>query len=124
MSQSKSTFPFGTASRYDGSKVRGVRTEAGTSYTLAADDAGKYLRFNNANDIAVTVPLDSNVDFAIGAVITAEQMGAGQVTFEGEENGTTVTVNAFVGLATAGQYAVVQLVKVAANTWALIGGVE
>lgn len=110
------------ASAHDGTKTVGVKTETGTSYTLVAADAGKYIRFNNANDITVTVPPNSSVAFDTGTVITGEQMGAGQVTFD---EGSGVTINALEdGYSTADQYAAVQLVKVDTNTWTMIGGVE
>lgn len=101
-------------------KMAGINEQTGTTYTLAVADAGKLVRCLNANAITVTVDPDSSVNIPTGSVITIEQQGAGQVTVA---QGTGVTINKYGGLKTAGQYAAVQLVKVAADTWTLYGGV-
>ena len=97
-----------------------TKTETGTTYTLALADAGKYIRMSNANAIALTVPLNATAAFAIGTTITIEQALAGVVTIAGE---STVNVRSFAGLLTAGQYSVIQLIKLAADEWIAIGGV-
>jgi hypothetical protein len=95
-----------------------VNDQVGTTYTVAAADAGKYVRCTNGS--AITVTLDATVaDLALGTVIEIEQGGAGQVTVAGD----SVTVNADVGLDTAGQYGTIRLVKTDAAVWTAIGGV-
>jgi hypothetical protein len=92
--------------------------ETGTTYTLDITDS--YVTATNANPIVITVPHNTLVDFAIGTTITIEQGGGGQVRVVGAGS---VTVNAYdSGEYTLGQYAAVQLIKKAANTWTLIGG--
>ena len=99
-----------------------INAQTGTTYTLALTDASKYLRMNNASPITLTVPKNSSVAFPTGTVITIEQQGAGVVTLAPVDG--DVNLNTFEGLKTAGQYAGVQLIKVATNTWTLIGGVS
>jgi hypothetical protein len=48
------------------------------------------------------------------------QLGAGQVTVSAVTPGTTA-VNGKNGLKTSGQYAIISLIKVAANSW-VVGG--
>lgn len=101
------------------SSILEINSQVGTTYTLVIGDAGKYLRMNNAASITFTVPLNSSVAFATGTVITVIQIGAGVVTV----GGSGVTLNAKDGLKTNGQYAALQLIKVATDTWDVIGGV-
>ena len=102
-------------------KVVGINAQTGTTYTLVLTDAGKLVRCNNANAITLTVPKNSSVAFPTGAVISIEQQGAGVVTVTPVD--TDVTINAFGGRKTGGQYAAVQIVKVDTNVWTLYGGV-
>jgi hypothetical protein len=104
----------------DGKTVIGINEQTGETYTLALADAGKLVRGNRATAITITVPKNTTVDFPLNTVITIEQMAAGQITVAGA---TDVTVNAFNGRKTGGQYAAVQIVKVGTNTWTLYGGV-
>jgi hypothetical protein len=94
--------------------------QSGTAYTLVLTDAGKIIEANNAAAITLTIPTDASVAFPVGTVITVEQAGAGIVTVVGASG---VSVNAFGGAQTAGQYAIVQLRKKAANDWRLYGGI-
>ena len=98
-----------------------INDQVGTSYTLVLADAGKYVRCTNENAIAVTVPTNAAVAYNIGTVITIEQGDAGVITVAGD---TDVTVNGYdSGLSTAGQYAVIQLLKTGSDAWTCIGGI-
>lgn len=96
-----------------------INSQTGTTYTLNLADSGKYLRMNNASAITLTVPTNSSAAFGIGTVITVIQVGAGVVTI----SGAGVTFNTIDGNSTAGQYGSLQLIKVATDTWDIIGGV-
>lgn len=102
-----------------GSQVVGINSQVGTAYTLSLADAGQYLRMNNANPITLTIPTNAAVPFETGSVVSAIQVGAGIITV----SGSGVTMNAFDGRKTAGQYAVIQMIKVDTNIWDIIGGV-
>lgn len=96
-------------------------TQSGTSYTAVLGDAAGYIQFTNGSAVAFTIPPNASVAFATGTVITIEQNGAGTVTLT---PGAGVTLNSRGGLlATAGQYSVVQVKKVATNIWTVIGDV-
>lgn len=98
-----------------------INNQSGTTYTLVLDDAGKYIRCENADAITVTVPKNSVVAFETGTVITIEQKGAGTVTVAPVDG--DVILNAYDGLSTYGQYAGIQLVKVDTNVWTCIAGI-
>ena len=104
---------------FDGTKVVGINTQTGTTYTLVLADAGKYLRMGNASAITLTVPVNDSVAFATGTVITIIQTGNGVVTV----SGGGVTFNTKGGTKTNGQYSALQIIKVDTNTWDVIGGV-
>jgi hypothetical protein len=103
-------------------------TQSGTSYTAVLGDAPAaqnymgYIQFTNAAAIAFTIPPNASVAFPIGTTIAIEQTtAAGIVTLT---PGAGVTLNSRGALlATAGQYAVAQVKKVATNTWTVIGDV-
>ena len=103
-------------------KLAGVMfSDALTAYTLVLSDAGKFIRLANANPITVTVPPDASVAFPIGSFVEIEQAGAGIITVA---EGSGVTINSKDdGDETDGQHSTVRLVKVASDTWTLIGGV-
>lgn len=97
-----------------------INAQTGTTYTIAITDAGYLLTLNNASAIALNIPTDASVAFPIGTQILAMQLGAGQVTVAAVTPGTT-SVNGKNGLKTSGQYAIISLIKVAANSWVVAG---
>lgn len=102
-------------------KGAAVSSQSGTSYTAVLGDANTYIQFTNGAAVAFTIPPNSGVAFPIGTVLIVEQNGAGAVTFTA---GVGVTLHSRGALvATAGQYAVAQVKKVATNTWTIIGDV-
>lgn len=88
------------------------------AYTLDIGDVGKYLRAGNASAFTITVPLNSAVAFSIGSHIDIIQTLAGQITFAGSAG---VTINSSPGLKLTGQWSGATLVKVASDTWDLVG---
>lgn len=98
---------------------RVIRTVSGTSYTLVLDDEGGYVRTTSGSATAITVPPNSAVDFPLRSVISLRQAGAGLLTVAA---GVGVTVNPKFGgsLVLAGQYDLVQLLKVGTNEWDMI----
>lgn len=98
-----------------------VTDDTGTSRTLALADAARYVRMDNASPNTVTVPPNSSVAFAVGAQVHVRQAGAGQTTIA---EGAGVTVNTPETLKLRGQHSTATLVKVATDTWDLMGDLE
>jgi hypothetical protein len=98
-----------------------LNAQTGTTYTLVLADAGKFVTLNNAAAIALTVPLESSVNYAIGTSIDLVQLGVGQVTVAGAGG---VTVNATPGLKLRTRYSAGTLIKTASNTWVLVGDIS
>jgi len=95
-----------------------LNAQTGTTYTLVLLDAEKLVTLSNASAITLTVPPSSSIAYAIGTSIDMVQVGAGQVTVVG---GSGVTVNATPSLKFRAQYSRATLLKVAADTWQLVG---
>ena len=91
------------------------------SYALVLADAFAYVRMNVASANTVTVPLNASVAFPIGTNITVRQAGAGQTTIVATGG---VTINTPSSLALRVQNSSVQLLKVATDTWDLMGDTQ
>lgn len=98
-----------------------ITTVAGTSRTLGLSDALAYLRFTSATAVSVLVPTNAAAAFPIGTQINLRQAAAGQITIAGD---TGVTVNTAETLKTRKNGSLVTLVKVATDTWDLLGDME
>jgi hypothetical protein len=97
--------------------VRAINAQTGTSYTLALTDVGKLVTLSNAAAVTLTVPTNATVAFPVGTEIDLAQLGAGQVTVAG----AGVTINGSPGLKIAAQYGAATLLKLATDTWLLLG---
>lgn len=94
-----------------------------SNYTIALSDAGKTLEVNGSTGITITVPLDSAVNFPVGAQIGFIQAGAGQIIFAGQA-GTPTSVTIYSknnNKKTSSQYTQAILVKKTDNIWYLFG---
>jgi hypothetical protein len=90
-----------------------------TSYTAVIGDDGDLVTLDNAAAIVFTIPPNSAVAFGIGTQLNIMQLGAGQVTITA---GAGVTLrSAGTKVKTAAQYAVATCVKIATDTWVLVG---
>ena len=96
----------------------GVNAQTGTTYTPVLTDEGKLVTLTNAAAITVTLPQDSALAFPVGGRIDFAGMGAGLATFVA---GTGATVNGTPSLVQRAQYGAFTAIKVAANTWLVVG---
>lgn len=92
------------------------------SFTIDAAALGKTYLLGNTADLTVTLPTQSAVELPVGFGFYLRRWGSGGVTVAGESE--TVTLNGgTAGLTLGEQYtAVVSVVKVAENAWAVNGG--
>ena len=96
-----------------------ISTATGTTYTPAVTDVNKLVQLNNAASITVTVPA---AVFSAGQQVNIQQIGAGQVTVQGD--GTTVlTSTGASGPApkTRAQYSAATIVCTSSNNFTVIG---
>jgi hypothetical protein len=97
--------------------------EKSTSYSLQLADAGRTIVMNSASANVVTIPLDSQVNFPVGAQMAFIQKGAGQTSFvPGTDGSTSVTIHSKnSNRKLSARYTQAIIVKDAANTWILMG---
>lgn len=95
-----------------------VRTQSGTTYTLALTDAGDYIQTTSTTAVTITVPLQSSVAWAADTEIYFEQNNTGQITIAGASG---VTINSSETLKSFARYSVMALKRVAENVWTLTG---
>jgi hypothetical protein len=94
-----------------------VSADKTADYTLVLGDAGQLLVLNKATAFTLTVPTNAVVAFTTGTRIDLLQTGAGQVTV----SGTGVTFRSTPGSKFRTQYSGASLVKIATDTWSLVG---
>lgn len=90
-----------------------------TSYTLVLGDAGYLKRCDNASTITITVPNNSSVAFPIGTTIYFSQKGAGKVNLSAASGVNLRSEGNLLG--TAGQNAVIGIIKVNTNDFLVVG---
>jgi N-acyl-L-homoserine lactone synthetase len=99
-----------------------VNAQTGTTYSVVLSDDGKLLTCDNAASIALTIVPNSSVAFGIGTQINIMQLGAGTVTITA---GAGVTLqSAGSKLKTDAQYAVATCLKIASDTWVVVGNLK
>ena len=102
-------------------KIAGaVNAQTGTTYTLVLTDAFKTVTSSNGSAQTVTIPLNSSVAFAIGDRIDIVMLGSGTTSVTGTSGVTVNGVNGGTGAISA-QFAAVSCLKIATDTWILMG---
>jgi hypothetical protein len=107
--------PDGSAISLGGGMSTG-RTITGAQ-TAALTDANTIVYTNSASAVALTIPNDATVAWAVDTVIGLYQAGAGISSFAA---GSGVTLRSPAGIAASVQYAHIYVRKVATNEWALV----
>ena len=103
-----------------GVNIANVQNDGSVARTLGLADIHAHLVFSSGSPMSVTVPANAAVAFPVGSTVDVEQAGTGQVSLAGEA-GVTLNKPASRTAATASQYAVLRLRKVALDTWTLFG---
>ncbi len=97
------------------------------SYTLVLADADqKLVTLSVASANTVSIPTNASVAYPTGSVINVIQIGAGQTTIQASSSGTTTIQS--TGAATAApklraQYSAASCIKVATDTWYVVGDI-
>ena len=102
-----------------------LNAQTGTTYTLVlTDNRNKLITANNSSAQTYTIPLNSSVAFPTGSVINIIQIGTGQVTIQGA-SGVTVASTGAVAAAPKlrVQYSAASCIKVATDTWYVVGDI-
>ena len=99
-----------------------INAQTGTTYSVILSDDGKLVTCDNASSIALTIVPNSTVAFGIGTQINVMQLSTGTVTITA---GAGVTLrSAGSKLKTDAQYAVATCLKIASDTWVVVGNLK
>jgi len=97
-----------------------------TSYTPVLSDAAAIVTLSNASANTFSIPTNGVVAYPIGASLTIIQTGAGQTTIQAVTPGTT-TIASTGATSTApklrAQYSTATVIKVATDTWYVVGDI-
>lgn len=97
----------------------GNNAQTGTSYTLVLGDQGQLVTMNNASANVLTIPLNASVAFPVRSRIDLSSLGAGQTQVVPTGGVTLQSAGSATSLRT--RYSGGSLVKLATDTWLLIG---
>lgn len=103
-----------------------INAQTGTSYTAALTDGTNTLvTMDNASANTFNIPTDATVNFDIGTVLNIYMKGAGITTITATTPGTTtiVSAGATIGSPVLARYKIASAIKLAANSWTIIGGI-
>jgi len=97
------------------------------SYTaVLTDNRNKLVTMSVASANDFLIPTNASVAFPIGSVINVIQIGAGQTTIKAVTSGTT-TISSTGATATTpklrAQYSAASCIKVATDTWYVVGDI-
>jgi hypothetical protein len=124
-------FPFSTGDVLSAAAMNGLvaftlNAQTGTTYTLASTDQYQVLVVtSNAGTKTVSIPTDATYNFPIGTTLVVYQKGAGITTIQAVTSGTTTVVSAGAVAAAPvlARYKSAAAIKLAANSWTVVGGI-
>jgi hypothetical protein len=103
-----------------------INAQTGTTYTaVLADGLNKVVTMDNGSANDFKIPTDASVAFPTGTVLNVYQKGAGITTISAVTSGTTTIASAgATGTAPVlAQYKAASCIKIAANSWVVVGGI-
>jgi hypothetical protein len=103
-----------------------LNAQTGTTYTFVLADNGKLVTASNASAQTYSIPTNATTAFAVGTQINLIQIGVGQVTVSAATPGTTTVLSNAATAASPkcrNQYAALTAIKVATDTWYVIGDI-
>jgi hypothetical protein len=103
-----------------------INAQTGATYTaVLADGLNKVVTMDNAGANTFSIPTDASVAFPTGTVLNVYCKGAGTTTISAVTPGTTTITSA--GAVAASPTVVTKkaasCVKIAANSWIVVGGI-
>lgn len=103
-----------------------LNAQTATYTAVSTDNRNKLVTMSVAGANDFLIPTNASVAFPIGSVINVIQIGAGQTTIKAVTSGTT-TISSTGATATApklkAQYSAASCIKVATDTWYVVGDI-
>jgi len=109
-------------------KIVNITTRAvtGTSDTFVLADAdNKLITYSSTSATTITIPPESSVAFPIGSIINVIKIGASGTTTITQGAGVTISSTGATATAPAlrAAFSAASCIKVAANTWYVVGDI-
>jgi hypothetical protein len=104
-----------------------INAQTGTSYTaVIGDGTNTLVTMDNASANTFNIPTDATVNFDIGTVLNIYMKGAGVTTITATTPGDTTVVSAGAtsGSPVLARYKIASAIKLASNSWTVIGGIS
>ena len=126
-----SGFPFVAGDVLNASEMNGLvaftlNAQTGTTYTAVSTDQYQVLvTMDNASANTFYIPTDATYNFPVGTAITVYMKGVGVTTITATTPATTTVVSAgaAAGSPVLARYKSAVCVKLAANSWVVLGSV-
>jgi hypothetical protein len=121
-----STGDIFTAADYNGLVTFDVIADKTDDYTVAIVDSYQVLvSMNKATAVALNIPTNATAAIPVGSVITILNKGAGLCTISAVTSGTTTieSAGAVAASPTLAQYKSAACIKVATDTWYVVGAI-
>lgn len=103
-----------------------VNAQTGTTYTaVKADGLNAIVTMDNASANTFRIPTDATYNFPVGTTLLVYQKGAGVTTINAVTSGTTTVVSAGATSAAPvlARYKSAACIKLAANSWIVVGAI-
>jgi len=103
-----------------------VNAQTGTTYTaVKADGLNAIVTMDNASANTFRIPTDATYNFPTGTTLLVYQKGAGITTINAVTSGTTTIVSAGATAAAPvlARYKSAACIKIAANSWIVVGAI-
>ena len=103
-----------------------VNAQTGTTYTaVKADGLNAIVTMDNASANTFRIPTDATYNFPTGTTLLVYQKGAGITTINAVTSGTTtiVTAGAVLAAPVLARYKSAACIKIAANSWVVVGAI-
>ena len=121
-----STGDIFTSADYNGLVTFDVKADQTADYTLVLADSYQVLvPMNKATAVALKIPTNASAAIPVGSVVTVLNKGLGAVTISAVTSGTTTILSAGAVAAqpTLAQYKSAACIKVATDTWYVVGAI-
>jgi len=114
-----------SAAMYNGLVTFNITDQSGATYTVDNDDLYQVLiQTSNASTKTVTIAPDATLTAAAdGSAITFINTGAGDLTFAAGAGVTIASTGAAPTAPTLAQYAACTAIRVAADSWIIVGAI-
>jgi hypothetical protein len=121
-----STGDIFTSADYNGLVTFDVKADQTADYTLVLADSYQVLvPMNKATAVALKIPTNASAAIPVGSVVTVLNKGLGAVTISAVTSGTTtiLSAGAVAAAPTLAQYKSAACIKVATDTWYIVGAI-